>query len=120
MSNELKTVNKIVDESKDIVFDREYRIRELVRIIPHTDMGTVKSEDIEGELTGRYSVFFKNHNETKGLQKAIDDKKTVLVTIKEIGNRWGVIKSEIRKPNAEIKEPTLEEQQKESEAFGGY
>ena len=120
MKDELKTVKMIQDKSENVEFDRELKIRELVRIIPHTFMGTVKSLDKEGELTGRYSVFFKNHNETKGLQKAIDDKKTVLVTIKEIGNRWGVIKSEIRKPNAEIKEPTLEEQKKETKAFADY
>jgi hypothetical protein len=120
MKDACKTVNKIVEDSKDIEFDREYRIRELIRVVPHSTVGTVKSDEVEGEPTGRYSIFFKDLNSTKGLQDAINDGKTVLVTLKEIGGRPDVIKSEIRVPNVEIKDSTLKEQQKETEAFANY
>ena len=115
--NGLETILEKQDEIKP---DREYKVRELVRIIPHTDCGTVKSQNKEGELTGKYTVFFKNRGETKGLQEAIDNGKTVLVTIKEVDKKWFVIKKEIRTPNVKIPESSLEEQQKESEAFGDY
>ena len=108
-------------KSKDMEFDREYRIRELIRVVPHSMVATVKSEDIEGEPTGRYSVFFKNLNEADGLQESINDGKTVLVTLKEIGGRPGVIKSHIlAKDTVEFKEPSLKEQKKENKAFADY
>ena len=113
-------LEKILDKQDEIKPDREYKVRELVRIIPHTDCGTVKSQNKEGELTGKYTVFFKNRGETKGLQEAIDNGKTVLVTLKEVDRKWFVIKKEIRTSNVEIKESSLEEQQKETEAFANY
>ena len=114
--NELKTVNKILEEP--IRVKELKRIRELVRV--NNIMGTVKSDNIEGELTNNYSVWFKTPREAKQYQDSLSDGKIVLVTIKEIGSRWSVIKAEIRKENVEIKEPTLKEQQGESKAFADY
>ena len=113
--NGLETILEKQDEIKP---DREYKVRELVRIIPHTDCGTVKSQNKEGELTGKYTVFFKNRGETKGLQEAIDNGKTVLVTIKEVAKKWFVIQKQVRTPNVEIPDTTLEEQHQEAMDLG--
>lgn len=118
MSDELKTVNKIVEDSKDIKFGREYRMRKLARIIPRTDCGMVKSHKIKNEITKDYMVFFKNRSATKGLQEAIDEGKTVFVTIKEVKGRWFVIKKEIRTPNVEIPGASLKEQTAEIQDLG--
>ena len=116
----MKTMDKIVEKTLNMKITEEKRIRELIRIVPHSSMGVVKSCDVEGEPISRYSIFFKNLSETNGLQEAIDNDKKVLVTLKMIGGRPSVIKSEIRTPNVKIPESSLEEQQKESEAFGDY
>ena len=85
-------LDTILEKSEDIKFDREHRIRELVRV--NNIMGTVKSHEIEGELLGKYSVWFKTLKEANTCKEGLnDDKKTVLVTIKEVGNRWSVIKN---------------------------
>ena len=116
MKDPLKTVKMINEQPLEI--KKELRIRELIRV--NNIMGTVNSDGIEGELPGKYSVWFKTPKEAKEYENALNDDKTVLVTLKEIGARWSVIDSEIRTPNAEIKESSLSEQKKESEAFADY
>ena len=117
MKDPLKTVNMI---RKQFVKDIKRDVRELVRIVPHSVIGTVKSEGQPDEPVNDYDVFFENLYKTEGLQEAIDEGKTVLVTLKEVDRRWFVIKKEIRTPNVEIPESSLEEQQEETEAFSGY
>ena len=116
MKDELKTVKMINEQSVKVTEVK--RIRELVRV--NNLMGTVLSDSVEGELTGKYSVWFKTLKEANKCNDGIKEGKTVLVTLKEIGARWSVIDSEIRTPNAEIKESSLSEQKKESEAFADY
>ena len=112
----MKGIETIMEKSKNMVFDKELRIRKLIKVI--NIMGTVESANKEGELTNTYSVWFKTYKEASKYQEALNKGKTVFVTLKEIGARWSVIKAEIRKPNVEIPDSTLEEQQKEAMDLG--
>jgi hypothetical protein len=116
MKDACSTVNKILEEP--IRVKELKRIRDLVRT--NNISGIVKSGNAPGELTGKYTIWFRTLSETAGLNDAIKEGKTVRVTIKEIGGRWSVIKDGIAiiTPNTEIPEPTLEEQTKEYEALG--
>jgi hypothetical protein len=107
----MNTMDKIQEKTLNMKIVEEKRIRELIKVI--NIMGTVKSANKEGELTNTYSVWFKTYKEANKYQEALNDGKVVLVTLKEIGNRWSVIDAEIRKPNVEIPDSTLEEQRQE-------
>ena len=118
MSDELKTVNNILDKSEDMVFDREYNILKLDHVIPHTDCGMVKDHKINDRITKDHMVFFKNRYEAEKSQDALDNGKTVFVGLKEVDKKWFVIKKEIQTPNVEIPETTLEEQYQEAMDLG--
>lgn len=119
MSDELKTVNKIIEKSKDIVFDRETEIRDLIRVVEHSTLCTVKSDETPGELPGKYSAWFRTQKESDECFEAIKNGKTVRVALKDIGNRQSVTKYHIITPNKEIGESSLKEQTKEVESLGG-
>ena len=114
----MNTMDKIQEKTLNMKITEEKRIRELVRVTPHSTMATVKSENAPGELLGKYSAWFKTPVEASSCDYELSKGKTVLVTIKEIEGRWSIIKSEIRTPNVDIPESSLEEQHKEMEALG--
>ena len=120
MSDELKTVNNILDKSEDMVFDREYNILKLDHVIPHTDCGMVKDHKINDRITKDHMVFFKNRYEAEKFQDALEKGKTVYLGLKDVDRKKFVIESEIRTPNVEIKEASLEKQAKENKAFADY
>jgi hypothetical protein len=109
----------ILDKQKDtpLKVTEIKRIRELVMV--NNIMGTVESEGQPDEIISKhYSVWFKTFKEAQICKDALTEGKQVLVTIKEVGSRWGVIKNAIRKPPVEIPEPSLEEQHSEVMGLG--
>lgn len=93
MKDVLETVNKIRETPLKVTEIK--RIRELVRV--NNIMGTVESEGDPDEIISKhYSVWFKTFKEAQICKDALEDGKQVLVTIKEVGSRWGVIKNAIR------------------------
>ena len=108
----------IMEKSEDMEFDRETEIRDLVRVVEHSTMGTVKSDETPGELPGKYSVWFKTQKEADACFDGIQNGYTVRVALKEVGNRKSVIRYYIRIPNVEIKESTLKEQTAEIQDLG--
>ena len=75
--------------------------RELISVFPYTDMGKVKSGNIEGEPIGTYHVWFDTPREAELCRKALNNGRNVKVALINVDNSWNVDNVTIGTPNVE-------------------
>jgi hypothetical protein len=78
--------------------------RELINVFPYTDMGKVKSCDMEGEPLGAYNVWFDTLKEAERCRVALSNGRNVKVALINVDSTWNVDNVTIATPNIENRE----------------